>query len=285
MEVAHAYLDRWSPRWQQLCHRLAPRCANPDCVRATPWRRIRARSRGVRVQGSWYCADDCLRYALTAALRRLVPPAERSVLPHRIPLGLLLLSRQQLAAEQLQMALAAQRNAGHGKIGEWVQNLGFASEWQVTAALARQWSCPLLPARLVPAAPLARPQIPATLLKSFVMIPVRLVEPLSVLHVAFGGGVDYTVLYAMEQITGCRTEACITARSAIARALQALPDHRGDAELVFAPLEDHSDIARIIGNYCERLSAYEIRMAWCRGNLWARLLRIRNHPVDLLFAS
>jgi len=63
--------------------------------------------------------------------------------PHRIPLALLMLSRGQLIQEKLLWPLRAQRSAGRYKIGYWLEELGFATEQQVTSALALQWGCPV----------------------------------------------------------------------------------------------------------------------------------------------
>ena len=44
---------------------------------------------------------------------------------------------------EVQAALEAQRRARYGKIGEWIEKLGFATEKEVTTALALQWGCPV----------------------------------------------------------------------------------------------------------------------------------------------
>ena len=57
--------------------------------------------------------DECLELALLEVLTRARPtPHRAAIAPHRIPLGLLLLSRQQLTALQLRTALETQRAAG-----------------------------------------------------------------------------------------------------------------------------------------------------------------------------
>ena len=142
--------------------------------------------------------------------------------------------------EQLRAALRAQRSAGRGRIGEWLRTLGFVSEQQVTAALARQWSCPVLrtnsfsPGNSTLSAHRA-PQIPVTLLESFVMIPVEYVETTATLHIAFGEGIDYSVLYAIEQMLGCRTESCMAVPSLVRQNLQSLSERRGESEVVIRP--------------------------------------------------
>jgi hypothetical protein len=199
----------------------------------------------------------------------------------------LLLSRQQLTVEQLRTALAAQKRAGRGRIGDWLLTLGFVSEQQVTAALARQWSCPILRADALNSAllsPAARrvPQIPVTLLESFTMVPVDYVDTTATLHIAFAGGIDYSALYGIEQMLGCHIEPCMAVPSFTRPLLQTLSAHRGETEVVFDHLADNAEFSRIIRSYCLRLFASEIRMAACGPYLWVRLLRPSRPPVDLL---
>src|SRR5579872_3725147 len=156
----------WAKFWQEFWQTLAPRCGHPSC-NLSAWRRIRSRSGGVMIRGLRYCREECIERALLETLRRFRFVAQPTVASHRVPLGLLLLSRQQLTVEQLRAALAAQSHAGRGRIGEWLQALGFASEQQVTAALARQWSCPVLRADALSPSVRRAPQIPRTLLESF----------------------------------------------------------------------------------------------------------------------
>jgi hypothetical protein len=194
----------------------------------------------------------------------------------------LLLSRRQLSAEQLRSALESQRNAGRGKIGEWLQTLGFISEPQVTAALARQWSCPVLRAGFVSAGASRAPQIPITLLESFAMIPVDYVESTSTLHIAFGEGIDHSVLYAIEQMLGCHTRSCMALPSFVRQSLQPLLERRGEDEVVFDRVADDAEFSRIVRSYCVRLSVSEIRLVACGPHFWVRLLRPSRPPLDLL---
>ena len=249
------------------------------------------------MQGTLYCRTECLELALLEVLTRARPTPHRAgTAPHRIPLGLLLLSRQQLTAAQLRTALEAQRAAGHGsnqntiqktmKIGAWLQELGFATEQQVTAALARQWSCPVL--RSGPAAmgasrlPAIFPGIPVPLLESFQMIPVELVEATKTLLIAFSEGIDYSVLYAIEQMLGYHTEACLVCPSTLQKGLRALARQRGASDVVFERMEDAGECAHIIGNYSAKVKAREVRLARCGDHLWIRLERLRQEAVTMV---
>jgi len=332
MARARLHFESWSRAgrefWRYCRAKFAPSCAHPDCRnRRILWRCFRRKSAGVVIEGLRYCQEDCMECALTDALRRLRSVSPRGFAPHRVPLGLVLLSREQLTAEQLRTGLEAQRSAGRGKIGEWLQTLGFASEQQVTCALARQWACPvwrsdiwranvLPPERsLRPRASLnpgfsksefsklefakpgvsklgssktgagPPPKIPRALLESFVMVPVDYVETTATLHIAFGENIDYSVLYAIEQLIGCRTEFCLAVPSFVRQQLQALSFQRLQSEVVFERVADSGEFSRIVRSYCIRLAASEIRLAASGPHLWVRLLSPTRPPLDLLLGS
>jgi len=278
----------WSAAWHDFRRKLAPLCGYCGCVHAASmWRRMRRRSCGVRMQGARYCQSECLELALLEAFAKARPVSRRATIAtHRIPLGLLLLSRQQLTAAQLRTALDAQRSAGRSqpqrKIGAWLQELGFATEHQITAALARQWSCPMLRTGSAAMGASRFLPIPVLLLESFQMMPVELVEATGRLLVAFSEDVDYTVLLAIEQMLGYHTEACLVCPSTLQENLQILARHRGANDVVFDRVKDTAECAHIIGSYAAKVGAQEVRLARCGGYTWIRLERLRQEAVNLL---
>ena len=204
---------------------------------------------------------------------------------HRIPLGLLMLSRKQLTASQLRIALEQQRTAGHGRIGDWLQQLGFANEGQVTSALARQWSCPVLRASLeIPGAGRFIP-IPLRLLESSRMMPVEFAEARKTLLIAFSEGIDHTALYAIEQMLGYRTDACLVCPSTLRKGLQALAQRRAVKDVVFDRVEDAGECVRIIGSYAAKVGAEEVRLAQCGKHIWIRLEGRRRETVNLVLRA
>lgn len=272
----------WNLAWRNLSRQLIPPGRSPVCIHLQRIWRWRGKRHAVLIEGSRYCRDQCLEAALSESLRRVRPAAPHLRGSHRVPLGLLLLSRQQLTAEQLRMALESQRAAGRGRIGEWLQEFGFVTQLQITAALARQWSCPVLRPDFF-SRTTELPQIPFALLQSCVMVPVSFVRSTSTLHIAFAEGIDYGVLYAIGQMTGCRTEPCMADPDFIRQRLQALGIRPPETGVVFDRLTGHSDISRVIRSYALQVAATEIRLAACRSHLWARLFRRSLSPLDLLY--
>jgi hypothetical protein len=296
-------LRRWTSSGSEWWRRLAPDCGYSRCSLAeSKLRRIYRRPHSVILQGARYCHVECLEQALTEILRAR-PAVQRSAMGHRVPLGLLLLSRQQLTQEQLRIALQVQRKAageageraiecaqelehsGTKKIGVWLQELGFASEPQVTAALARQWSCPVLQAELMPVDSVRFPAIPARLLEWFRMMPVQVVEATKTLLMAFSGRIDYTVLYAIRQMLGYRAEPCLVRPSVLEEKLQAFLRLRSTPNLVFDRLQDTGEAARIIASYATNAKADEVRVARCGEHWWVRLERARRGTVTLVLKT
>jgi hypothetical protein len=116
------------------------------------------------------------------------------------------------------------------------------------------------------------------------MIPIDYVQTTSTLHIAFAHGIDYSVLYAIEQMAGCRTEPCMASASLVRQRVRAISENRTETEVVFDHVAD-DEFSRIIRSYSIRVAATEIRLAACTPHLWVRLLRPALPPLDLLLHS
>ncbi len=246
-------------------------CEDPACSAGRRiWRRLRWRHGRIQLQGEWYCAPQCFEKAVHRQIHcnsRLVEMPTRPT--HRIPLGLLLLSRGQVSNAQLRAGLSEQRLKGGKQIGTCLQHLGFVTELQVTAAVAAQWRCPVL------SAPVVRGDcgdlVPRCLLQAFRVIPVQFVQATRVFHLAFSEGVDYTVLYALEQMLDCKTEACVISQSDMERELSSLTDQARLRDFLFENWQDPAEAARITCGYVLKLGAERVRVVRCGSYCWVRL--------------
>jgi hypothetical protein len=122
---------------------------------------------------------------------------------HRMPLGLLMLSRRFITEQQLAVALARQRHAGYGRLGEWLVESGAADEAQVARALAAQWGIPWLQSGQPGPAALAL--LPRLLLEAFTVVPMRLAAK-RILYLAIDHKVDPCLNLAIEKMTGLSVE-------------------------------------------------------------------------------
>jgi hypothetical protein len=264
-------------RWNA---RLAA-CSLSECTvsrRSFAW--IRGFRNGIRLEEKWYCTPRCFEIALCNHFRHLMLSSRTSpTRTHRVPLGLLLLSRGQLAAGQLNQALDAQCTAGYGRLGDWLQKLGFSNEDQIMAALGVQWSCPVL-SSTQEVDPRWMSLLPRQLEESFRMVPLHFSQVNGMLHVGFAERIDYTVLYAAERMLSCRTTPCLVSHRLVERAMST--SLARPTEIAFESPTDAGGVARITCNYAVRLGAEFVRSAVCGDYLWVRLAS-RRTSLDALF--
>jgi hypothetical protein len=237
--------------------------------------------RGLTIEGDWFCRASCFHDVITNAVTESIShiaPAKAHT--SRVPLGLLLLSRGVLTSEQHRVALEQQR-ASQLDFGTVVQQLGFASEEHVTAAVAAQWACPVFP---LGNRPLEMPmRIPRRLLELYGMLPVHYAESERRLLIGFVRGVHHHILYTLGHIASCTVVPCfITAREYelhLSASYSALPQ---ESELVYDQIADASEISRVITDCVARLTADKVRLGRCRDYLWARVWGSKRE-MDLLF--
>ena len=265
----------WTRVWTKRSRRDSsqPACALVSCSRSQSlWQRLRDRHHpnGTFLQGVFYCHPQCLESALTSQLShlRVIVPSPQP--PNRIPLGLLMVARGKLTYNEVRAALEAQRRARHGKIGEWIEKLGFATEQEVTSALALQWGCPV--AASFDAATIQSPgSIPLPILEAFQMLPFNYIASTNTLHLAFGERVDHAAVYAIEKILACRTQPCVAGRKSIARQLEAMRQLPRPSDVEFGPMNDLAEMARIASSYTARLAPEAVRLSRIGRFIWLRL--------------
>jgi hypothetical protein len=184
-----------------------PTCGAPGCENILRfWRRS---ARPV-FDGQWACSRDCALKLVHASIRRQAvsfsTSAEKSgTHRHRIPLGLVLLHRGVVTQAELRLALDAQRSAGHGRIGDWLEETCRIAPEKITLALAAQWNRPVLSANGFQPVGMAN-VMPAALRKELRLLPLRLAAG-KILYAAVVDEVDVMSIRALERMTGLVVEA------------------------------------------------------------------------------
>lgn len=277
-------LETFQRTWEKVvdCSQTVSRiCADRDCGRAAPWW-LKIRRTGLRIGDSWFCSPECIGRAVQTGLQRCIEEVpERPRRLHRMPLGLLMLSRGFVDEAQVRSALLAQRRERRDKIGQWLQRMGFATERQVVTALALQYATPVLafPAEVVP-----QGMLPLVMLKSLRIVPVRFSHSQQLLYVAFCSPVDHMLLQSIEKITGWRTSACVISDVYMTKLLEDADERHGGLTHYFARVSSSEEMTRITLSYAMRVNAREIRFAKCRSLIWVRL-RSNHKTSDLVFDS
>jgi hypothetical protein len=261
-------------------------CRNPACrERRILWPEWFRSDDGICLQGEWYCGTRCFEGAAQSVYDRLLPsPQVARRKAHRLPIGLLLLSRGAISHEQLKAALEMQREKGSGRIGKILQDIQAASEKDVTDGLAAQWGCPVYPLSQARDFLKCSSLLPLSLLEAGRMLPVHYLRSQQTLYIGFVEGIDHSALYAIEQMLRMRTVPCIVSESELLAALDVL--RRADADLatVFESPCEADEMARTTRSYARQVGATNVWMARSGRFIWTRM-QCTNEFKDLLFLA
>lgn len=264
--------------------KIFSRCANRYCPNnGRRWPGLLRKGEGILLQGLWHCSLDCFEKTLLEKLVQGQPPTTRPRRKvHRIPLGLLLLSNGVISDEKLKAALKAQRESGKGRVGDWLRQFGVVTEQQITAALGTQWSCPVFPLENRREFLECASLVPLPILEPSRMVTVHYLPSSRLLYVAFADWIDYTTLYAIEQMLECRTEPCLAKQTALESALEEIRSQPRPPEVMFDSVCNPQEIAHTARSYVTKLGIPEVRMVVCWEHLWVRL-QSPSQTTNLLF--
>ncbi len=267
--------------------RLLRQCESPACSRRRRlWRAWLDPVRGHSLDGHWYCSPECFEQALAFAIGQVLPgTAQPSAATHRVPLGLLMLSRGFVDNDQLKRALKAQKDSGSGRVGEWLRHIGAVSEEQVTQVLGLQWSIPVFPLnhsrRYLECAHL----VPYPLLEAAEMVPVHYLPNSQILYVAFVDRVNHSALYAVEKMLACHTEPCLALQSQVLQALKGIGARHQPVDILPDNGSDPWEIANAVSAHAAKLGSTDVRVSGFCGFIWARILARSGHTDVLVQAQ
>jgi len=247
-------------------------CANPRC--GSGWLRLWRSREAPIFEAGWYCSPECTLARVEAALGREMDArgASRETYRHRIPLGLAMLEQGWITPIELRTALAAQRTAGSGKLGEWLVRQRSSSEELVTRALGLQWGCPVLSMEFHHPEDLTA-LLPRLFVDAFGALPLR-VAASKILYLGFEDRVDRALALATERMTGLHVEAGLVEGSLFR------PAHTRALESKFPPVElmeaaTEQALAIALTKAIEESRAVEARLVRIHDCFWLRIWRRR----------
>jgi hypothetical protein len=264
--------------------RFRHRCASENC----PNRRKllagwRSQYDGIEFGNLPYCSALCAEAALDREIERLLQSArQENRKAHRIPLGLLLVTRGVVTSKQVEEALRLQRENGTGRIGRWLLEIKALTEGELTASLGVQWGCPVFPLEQHDAYLKCASMLPLGILESEGVLPVHHSPETNTLFLAFVKRIDHTLLYAIEQMTGCHASPCVASEGAVVGALERLNQTSRFRETLFDSVRKAREMAATTVNYAAKLQALSIRVTCAANHIWFRF-RGRDASHDLLF--
>ena len=173
-----------------------PRCADATCKR---WRLFGA----LQFNGNWYCSRGCVEQAALAGLGDPENGDRRAGVSRALPplkLGVLLRHAGVITEAQLDAALAATPRTGL-RIGEQLQQLGFASPDAVLRALAMQAGVSYLSNFDVARVKRAPGSLPPAMVRALGLVPFEADVIAERLHVITAAPVPRSAIRALTRLT------------------------------------------------------------------------------------
>lgn len=243
-------------------------CGRDKCRRWLTQRALDSRRVGVTLEDKWFCSYRCVAVALEETVTRLLSaPSRRKDFSPRMPLGLMLVSRGLLSELDLKRAHEELRRKG-GELGEILIRLDLVSERQVLATRAAQWGCPIFAP--TPESQHVPVKLPPTLLKLCKMVPLHYSPVSRKLLVGFVDNIEYGVLYAIEQVLGCRTHPCFIARGEMDQLMATQQERAATQEICYDDVPSTNEMTRLLCNHGVSINADQVAITRSRGYLWAR---------------
>jgi len=264
------------PWREQIRRRMAwqewvVRCGEPNCAsHARMQPAIFARVNGLMYNNRWYHALNCTKGTLTNQCEEILRTFKEMIPKrHRLPLGLLLVNRGAITSQQLRNALERQRLTGKHKLGYWLREAGNLRETHVASALGQQWGVAVFPMGERTIRNLEEMGLPFPVFATSKAVPVHQNGKGGAVHIAFSERVDHTLLYAVEEMLGCRTIACMGAESEVNQALEEWQRRCVESEICFDTVREAWEIAETVCSYAAQLNAKQIKLARAGAFLWA----------------
>ena len=255
---------------KQNCHRK-------ECTRIrSEFSIFLSRRRPPHYEGNIFCSDACLQMQFENTLiekwRRLQTEKGRKI--PRPKLGTILMQTAFITRSQLDEAIKLQNQAQEGRIGEWLQRLGFVEEHQITAALARQYGLPLINLNTADANAEAVRMIPGKVARCSGLVPVGFDDDQMSLRVAVTAPVNFGSQEAIRRMVGKGIVPYVGDPSAIQKMLEKLyePEDLDLSDLpTFSSLEDLIEVGNDIIATAINHQAQNIRAELAQDFFWVRL--------------
>jgi hypothetical protein len=197
----------------------------------------------------------------------------------RLSLGLFLLSKGLLTAEQLRAA-TAKSHCLDEDIEVTLIKQGLVGEKQLAAARSAQWGYPMVAPGFV--GQMVEIDLSRAILSVCKVVPLHYSATAKRIVLGFAGRVEHSLIELIEEMTHCRVEPCIITPTSFEEQMERLsipPDYR---EVIVDDPGSPEKMARTIGRTAVQVAAREASFAQWRDFVLVRVSGKRG-KVDVVF--
>lgn len=232
--------------------------------------------RGHELDDHWCCSLPCLQRALARLvdqyLRHPVPEVDYQ---HRIRIGTILLQRGLLTQEQLQEAVARQKEEG-GTIGSHIVNLGYCTEEQLVSALSEQQGVPWVGGLRLRVQAKHTSLIPWQLCSQFRVFPFDYDEENRALFLAARSPVRIALVHVLRKMLGLHLRAFIVADQTFDELFEEYSrTHSRRNEVHYEAPRRCKEVTEPLWQELRRFRPSRVKLAHYETYFWMRMMRGR----------
>lgn len=256
-------------------------CGNQLCRNTPLMRGIPGGRSGVTVGAAWYCSVDCFVAGVRLTFEKLCSRQVVEIPRHpRLSLGLYLMTKGYITAEQLRIA-TAQSQALDEDLEATLQRLGVATDKQLAAARSAQWGYPVLaPEYTGESIAIAIPKSALTACKA---VPLHYSAAAKKILIGFASRVEHSFLELVEEMTGCPVDACFISPGVFKEQMERVTAPLGYQEQVVDDPGSTEGMARSVGRAALHVAAREASFAQWRNLVLGRVEGKRG-KMDVVFS-
>lgn len=256
-------------------------CGNPLCHNSQLMRGIPGGRPGIRVGTFWYCCVDCFVMGARSTFENLCSRQVAEIPRHpRLTLGLYLMTKGYVTAEQLRVA-TAQSEALDEDLEATLARLGMASDKQLAAARSAQWGYPVLAPEFI--GETVEIDIPKSVLAACKAAPLHYSAAARRILIGFASRVEHRFLESVEEMTGCRADACFITPGDFEEQMERVTFPKNYSEEVVDDPGSPERMARSLGRTAVQVGAREASFAQWRNLILVRIEGKRG-KTDVVFS-
>jgi hypothetical protein len=205
----------------------------------------------------------------------------------RLKLGHILMENGVITKEQLDRAIAEQQRDQDGKLGQYLIALEFVKERDITMALSRQFSLPVITLKSQKINPAVLDMVPVEIVRDSRFFPLEYDTLNNRLVLVTCDPSDISTMINLRSMINCEVAIYLSDESVVLEMIDqycALATNRGKFELRSSQSHDPGELASLIVSRAQQINARSLRVRLFNQLVWTRFV-VEREQHDLVLSA
>jgi type IV pilus assembly protein PilB len=267
-------------------------CQAPGCQKDLNWFRVKLLNQpGYYLESGWCCSEECLNIGIRQRLKKIIRVPEKSVQNlMRIKLGHILLESGVITLEQLEKAMAEHQAHNETRLGQFLLNMGYIKERDLTTALSRQYGLPVINVSSQKIDPSVLKIIPISILRNSRFVPVEYDDVNNTLLLVTFDPSDVSTIINLRSLLNCEVSIYLSDESVIRERSKQFCSLVESIEFTVDEIsaadygQDMDKLANLLVERAQQYDARSINFKYFGNLIWVRYL-IEDYHKNLVVAT